>query len=222
LSGLCRSATLPGMFTVHTTQSAPAGSRDALAALERNIGFIPNLAATIAGSPTALQGFVALQTALRGRRLSALEREVVGVTVSRVNRSQYSLAAHSKFASVAGGSEQLVAALRAGEPLGDDRVDRLRTFTEALLGSRGHTSADGLDAEQALEVIAQVAYTTLANYAANVARTPVDDRMAHERLKRELAIRDRQEIGTMRAPKDPLIEAIIAAHASREADPQAP
>ena len=162
------------MFTVHTTQSAPAGSRDALAALERNIGFIPNLAATIAGSPTALQGFVALQTALRGSRLSALEREVVGVTVSRVNRSQYSLAAHAKFASVAGGSEELVAALQAGEPLGDDRLDRLRTFTEALLGSRGHTSTNGLDAEQALEVIAQVAYTTLANYAANVARTPVD------------------------------------------------
>ena len=77
--------TLPAMFTVHTTQSAPAGSRDALAALERNIGFIPNLAATIAGSPIALQGFVAMQTALRGTRLSALEREVVGISVSRVN-----------------------------------------------------------------------------------------------------------------------------------------
>jgi AhpD family alkylhydroperoxidase len=174
LSGLRRSTTLVGMFTLHTTQSAPAESRDALAALERNVGFIPNLAATIAGSPTALQGFVALQTALRGSRLSALEREVVGVTVSRVNRSQYSLAAHSKFASLAGGSPELVTALRAGEPLGDEFLDRLRTFTEALLGSRGHTSADGLDAEQALEVIAQAAYTTLANYAANLARTPVD------------------------------------------------
>jgi len=162
------------MFTIHTTQSAPEGSRDALAALERTIGFIPNLAATIAGSPTALQGFVALQTALRGSRLSALEREVVGVTVSRVNRSRYSLAAHSKFASVAGASEELVAALQAGEPLGDDRLDRLRTFTEALLGSRGQASADGLDAEEALEVVAQAAFTTFANYAAGVARTPVD------------------------------------------------
>ena len=38
------------MFTIH---SHP-GSRETLAALERNIGFIPNLAAAIAASPTAL------------------------------------------------------------------------------------------------------------------------------------------------------------------------
>ena len=41
-------------FTIHTAASAPDGSRDALAALEQNIGFIPNLAATIAGSPVAI------------------------------------------------------------------------------------------------------------------------------------------------------------------------
>ena len=88
-----------GHAAVHVHRSHPAvrprGSREALAALERNIGFIPNLAGTIAGSPTALQGFVALQTALRGSRLTALEREVVGITVSRFNDAPYSLAAHS-------------------------------------------------------------------------------------------------------------------------------
>ena len=47
-------------FTIHP------GSSDTLTALERNIGFIPNLAAAIAASPTALAGFVGLQTALRG------------------------------------------------------------------------------------------------------------------------------------------------------------
>ena len=81
------------MFTVHTAQSAPEGSREALAALERNIGFIPNLAATIAGSPAALQAFGAMQTALRGSTLSALEREVVGLAVSHENASRYSMAA---------------------------------------------------------------------------------------------------------------------------------
>jgi AhpD family alkylhydroperoxidase len=160
------------MFTVHTPQSAPEGSREALAALERNIGFVPNLAGTIAGSPVAMQSFVALQTALRGSRLTGLEREVVGITVSRFNDSAYSLAAHSTFAAKAGGSPGVVAALRAGEPLEDERLETVRAFTEALL-QRGEPA--GLDAEEALEVITQVAYTTLANLTANLAATPIDD-----------------------------------------------
>ena len=56
-------------FTIHTADSAPEGSREALEALEQNVGFIPNLAATIGGSPVALQGFVAMQSAL-GRKFS--------------------------------------------------------------------------------------------------------------------------------------------------------
>jgi AhpD family alkylhydroperoxidase len=178
LSGDRDGSKLPAMFTVHTTSSAPEGSRDALAALERNIGFIPNLAATIAGSPVAMSGFVSLQTALRGTRLTALEREVVGVTVSRFNESPYSLAAHSVFASAAGGSDEVIAALRAGDALDDPRLESIRAFTQSVLESRGHTSPNGLDAEEALEVVTQIAYTTFANLAANVASTPIDDAFA--------------------------------------------
>jgi alkylhydroperoxidase family enzyme len=169
-------------FTIHTTSSAPTGSRDALAALERNVGFVPNLAATIAGSPVALQGFVAMQSALRGSGLSALEREVVGVTVSRENSSPYSMAAHSTFASRAGAGEDVLEALRAGSPLPDARLEALHAFALSVLRERGHVDdeavaaflAAGYTAESALEVLAQVAYTTLASLAANVARTPVD------------------------------------------------
>ena len=161
------------MFTVHTAASAPAGSRDALVQLERNVGFIPNLAGTIAGSPVALTGFVALQSALRGTRLSALEREVVGLTVSRINACEYSRAAHSRFAAAAGGSEPLIAAVRAGEPLDDERLERLRAFTEAVVLERGHVEPV-LDEEETLEVLTQIAYTTLANFAADVSGAPID------------------------------------------------
>ena len=155
-------------FTIHP------GSAETLQALERNVGFIPNLAAAIAASPTAIDGFVGLQTALRGSTLTGLEREVVGVTVSRFNDCAYSLAAHSKFARMNGGDDELVAALVSGSPLADERQEALRTFTEALLNERGHVSSD-LDPETALEVIAQVAYTTFANYAADVSGAAIDD-----------------------------------------------
>jgi AhpD family alkylhydroperoxidase len=166
-------------FTIHTASSAPEAARAPLATLEQNIGFIPNLAGTIAGSPVALGGFVGLQSQLRAAQLSPLEREVVGVTVSRANASPYSLAAHSAFAARAGAAPETVAALRAGEPLGDLRLEALRAFTAAVLDEHGHVDAEplldaGYSREQALEALTQIAYTTFANLVANVADTPVD------------------------------------------------
>jgi uncharacterized peroxidase-related enzyme len=170
-------------FTIHTPSSAPERSHEALAALERNIGFIPNLAATIADSPTALSAFVAMQSALRGTsRLTGVEREVVGLAVSYANRSAYSMAAHSTFARGAGASAKVVEALRSGGELPDARLQALAAFTVELRDNGGHVSGGRLAAfldagftrENALEVITQVAYTTMANLVANVADTPVD------------------------------------------------
>jgi uncharacterized peroxidase-related enzyme len=170
-------------FTIYTSSSAPEQSREALGALERNIGFVPNLAATIAGSPTALAGFVAMQSALRGTsRLTAVEREVVGLTVSYANRSPYSMAAHSTFASGAGAAPRVIDALRIGAAVPDARLQALSAFTVELLETGGRVSEERLAAfldagftrENALEVITQVAYTTMANFVANLAGTPVD------------------------------------------------
>jgi uncharacterized peroxidase-related enzyme len=169
-------------FTIHTPESAPEASREALDRLKTNVGFIPNLAATIAGSPTALQGFVAMQTTLRGSDLAPAEREVVGLTVSRENASPYSMAAHSTFAERAGLPPEEIASLRAGEALTDARLEALHAFTAELLTSGGTVSADqlsellaaGYSPENVLEVVTQVAYTTMANLVANIAATPVD------------------------------------------------
>jgi alkylhydroperoxidase family enzyme len=172
-------------FTIHTAESAPEASRQTLGVLERTIGFIPNLAGTIAHSPAALQGFVAMQSALRASsQLSAIEREVVGLTVSYANSSPYSMAAHSTFA--AGAGEDVLDALRSGAELPDARLQALHAFTASLLSEHGHVGGDDLGAflaagysiESALEAIAQLAYTTLANYVANLADTPVDDAFA--------------------------------------------
>jgi AhpD family alkylhydroperoxidase len=166
-------------FTIHTPDSAPEGSREALGALEQNVGFIPNLAGTIGGSPVALEGFVAMQSALRRSGISAAEREIVGITVSRENGSAYSMAAHSSFAERVGLPPEEIAALRDGGTLADPRHESLHVFTMELVRGHGRVSADellaaGYTAENVLEVVTQVAYTTMANFAAGVADTPVD------------------------------------------------
>jgi len=169
-------------FTIHTQESAPQASREALEGLEQNIGFIPNLAATIAGSPVALRAFVAMQSSLRATGLAPAEREIVGLTVSRENASPYSMAAHSAFAERLGLEPESIAALRGDEVLPEARAEALHAFTGELLHRRGHVSAEALDeflaagysAENVLEVVTQVAYTTMANLVAGVAGTPVD------------------------------------------------
>ena len=166
-------------FTIHTAANAPEAARAPLATLEQTIGFIPNLAATIAGSPTALAGFVGMQSALRGSRLTRVEREVVGVTVSHANACPYFDRGAHAFAAHAGADAATVAALRAAAPLADLRLEALRAFTLAVLDARGHADADlllaaGYEPEHVLEALAQIAYTTFANLVANVADTPVD------------------------------------------------
>ena len=169
-------------FTVHTPQSAPEASRTALEQIDGRMGFIPNLAATIAESPTAIQGLGAMQAALRQSKLSQVEREVVGLTVSWENSSAYSMAAHSTFAQGAGAGEEVLSALRTGDDIPDASLHALQEFTRTLLRERGHVGEEsvaalleaGYSKEQLLEVITQVAYTTLANLVANVIDPPVD------------------------------------------------
>lgn len=169
-------------FAIHTLDSAPEGSKQPLASLQQRLGFIPNLAATMAESPTLIEGFIQLQQCLGHTALTGAEREVVGLTVSFENRCEYSMAAHSTFAQRQGAADEVIAALRSGAELPDARLQALHVFTRELLRGHGHLNPSDVEAlrragyttEQLLEVMAQVAYTSMANWAANVARTQVD------------------------------------------------
>jgi uncharacterized peroxidase-related enzyme len=168
------------MFEIHTVESAPAGSKAALEDVRERIGFIPNLAATMGGAPALIEGFGHLQAVLRDTSLSGAERELVGLTVSHANTCAYSMAAHSTFAARHGLPAEVVNALRAGLPLPDERLQVLHEFALDLVRNRGHATTQKMEAagytdQQVLEVIAQVGYTSLANWVANLADTPLDD-----------------------------------------------
>jgi uncharacterized peroxidase-related enzyme len=49
-------------FTIHSITSAPDSARPILEQLQARIGFVPNLAATMAGSPLVLETYVALSS----------------------------------------------------------------------------------------------------------------------------------------------------------------
>ena len=169
-------------FPIHTLDTAPAESRSALDALRQEIGFLPNLAATMAASPTLIEGFTTLRSILGRSSFSAVERETISLVVSFENNCTYCMAAHSTFAKKAGISEPALEALRAGGQPTDERLRALSTFTRHVLNTRGYATVEatqafldaGFTPAHALSTIAVVAFTTLANYAHNLTGCAID------------------------------------------------
>jgi hypothetical protein len=64
---------MPARIPPVTTISAPDDAKPVLEGIKRAIGMIPNLYATLAHSPAALKGYLALSEALQAGKLSARE-----------------------------------------------------------------------------------------------------------------------------------------------------
>src|ERR1700752_3643057 len=129
-------------FEIHTIASAPEASALALRTLDEGLGFVPNLAATMAASPALGNRVVALRGRLAGSELTGAEREIVALAVSRENGCDYCMAAHSTFALMQDAGPDDVAAARAGAPPPDARLGALSVCARALAAPRGHVGED--------------------------------------------------------------------------------
>ena len=152
-----------------------------LSQVKANLGMIPNLFATLAHAPVALESYLSLKKTLSRGRLSARQREIVALAVGQQNECQYCLSAHTAMASAAGMNQQDVQKARAGD--GDDRFERtLASFAQKIVRQRGHVSDQdlkdareaGLDDGLMMEVVANIAVNTLTNYTNELAHTEID------------------------------------------------
>jgi uncharacterized peroxidase-related enzyme len=169
-------------FTIHKIDSAPEGSTEALRALEQGLGFVPNLAATMAESPVLVGGFVDLRKTLARGELTGVEREIIALAVSIENDCDYCMAAHSTFALMQKADEAAVAAARTGDEPEDPKLAALYRFARSLVTKRGHVTEEetqalldaGYSRSAVFEVVAQVGHTTLANFAHSITGAPLD------------------------------------------------
>jgi uncharacterized peroxidase-related enzyme len=174
-------------FEIHTIETAPAEGIPALRTLEQVLGFVPNLAATMAESPTPITGFVDLRKALGALgELTGVEREIIALAVSIENDCDYCLAAHSTFALRQNADEEAVSAARVGAAPDDPRLGALYGFARSLVAKKGHVSEAetqalldaGYSRAALFELVAQVGHTTLASLAANLSKAPFDEAFA--------------------------------------------
>jgi AhpD family alkylhydroperoxidase len=163
-------------YQVHTIDSAPEMSRQSLQGLQQALGFIPNLAATMAESPALLGSFVSAFGHLRGGTFTGTHKQILLLSNAVANSCPWAVAFHSTLALKEGVDAEDVRAVRAGRLPKDTKLAALSAFTRALIDKRGHVDAadlaaftgSGFTAGQVLEVIAGLAVSVMANYAGNI------------------------------------------------------
>jgi alkylhydroperoxidase family enzyme len=170
-------------YTVHTIQSAPEAAKPIMEFLQQRIGFVPNLAATMAGSPSVLEAYAGISGSFGKSSLNAVERELIAMTTAYEYGADYPMAIHSTFARGQGSSEADLEAIRAGKNPADSHLAALIQLTRQLVRKHGQLSDEdvrdfvkaGFTEGQILEVLIGITQTTLATLVARVAGTKLDE-----------------------------------------------
>ena len=168
-------------LAIPAREDAPAAAQPLLAAVEKQLGVVPNLFRLVATSPAALEGYLGLNAAL-GRTLDVKTRERIAITVAQANGCDYCLSAHSYVGpNLAKIDDAEITLNRAGHS-GDAKADAAIVFARQVLAARGKVNdADiaavrlaGFSEAQVIEIVASVALNVLTNYINNVAETDID------------------------------------------------
>ncbi|MDP2737762.1 MAG: carboxymuconolactone decarboxylase family protein [Pseudorhodobacter sp.] len=171
-----------------TPESATDEAAEMLGAAKARLGFVPNMYGYMAQLPGVLSTYNAGYAAFRETAgFTPPEQEVVFLTISRANGCDYCTAAHSmiadKMSKVPAAS---LAALRAGTPLPDAKLDALAKFTRSMVLERGAPDpaevavflAAGYQPRHTLGIVLAIATKTLSNYTNHLAGTAVDPAFA--------------------------------------------
>jgi uncharacterized peroxidase-related enzyme len=167
-------------FSVPTRNDVTPDNQAIFDNLKKALGFVPNLYATFAHSPTALGTYLALQNAKSS--LKPKEREVINLVVSQVNDCEYCLAAHTALGKMLGFTHAQILEIRRGRASFDPRLDGLVRFVREVAEKRGHVSAATTDAFLAagwsqaslVDAIMVVGDKSISNYLHGTTQIPVD------------------------------------------------
>jgi uncharacterized peroxidase-related enzyme len=156
-------------------------TRGMLEAVEKKMGMVPNIVATMAQSPAVARAYLEGTSALSTGLLSAPLREQISLAVSEFDQCEYCLSAHSFLGSKAGLSESDLLDARHGTA-SDEKTNAALAFARKIVENRGHVSDEdveevrraGYDDGEIVEIVANVCMTIFTNYFNHVAGTEVD------------------------------------------------
>ena len=177
-------------FDIHTTDTAPEGSRDTLRAVAAAWGFVPKLQATLAESPAALIGYDTLFGLVARSTLTPQEQQVAYLTINVFHGCEYCTMGHTWLARAAKLDEAEIQALRAGHLPADARLAALSRFAGLVVQTRGHAGDAAVDAfiaagftrANVLDVVALIAAKTISNSPTPLTHPPEESFMSDPAL----------------------------------------
>jgi uncharacterized peroxidase-related enzyme len=155
--------------------------------IKAKLGKVPNIYATVAHSPVALETLLSHGAGLKKGVLSGKEIEAIALAVGQKNECEYCVSAHTVIGQMSGVSVEESLEFRQGKSR-DPKIAALVKLAAEITVTRGHPERKTLDAflkagysEAALvEVIAWVAHNIFTNYFNHIAGTETDFPLAQK------------------------------------------
>ena len=166
-------------FNVPTRDEVSPANQTAFDNLNKAIGMVPNLYATIAYSDDGLSRYLNFQGGKTS--LNNKEKEAINLVVSEVNGCKYCQSAHTVIGKMNGFSEHDTLDLRAGESK-NPKLNALVKLTKEISERKGRVSESTLEAFYAagyhngnlVDVILQISDKIAMNYLHNLTQIPID------------------------------------------------
>ncbi len=152
--------------------------------LEKAVGFVPNMYAFFAHSPTALGDYLTLQN--RKSSLNNKEKEVINLIVSQLNGCDYCKAAHTAIGKIVGFTEEQTLEIRKGNIPFNAKLNVLVQLTKEIVAYKGEVSEkiksaffnEGYTTENLVDVVMTIGDKIMTNYLFALAKVPIDFSMA--------------------------------------------
>ena len=177
-------------LAIPTVESSAAAAQPLLAAVQKQLGVVPNLMKLVGTSPAALEGYLSLSGALSKGSLSVQLRERIALAIAEFNGCDYCLSAHDYLGrNVAKLSGSEIDAARDGHSE-DAQVEAALQFALRVAQTRGRVSdaelstlrLAGFNEAAVIEIVSHVALNVLTNYINNVAQTTIDFPAVHAKV----------------------------------------
>ena len=169
---------------VLTSDNTPAASRPILDGIAADVGFVPNLAAVTAASPTLLSAFDALRRIVSEPTFEPVHREIAGLAVGVAVDNAYGVAFHSTMLGVLGVDAADIDAMRAGSEPNERVHAAVYRFAHDVAAQRGKVADDvvrrahdaGLTDSALLQLVAECVFAVLVGIVDNLAgRVALDE-----------------------------------------------
>lgn len=148
--------------------------------LQKVVGFVPNMYAMFAQSPTALEDYLNLQN--RKTSFGGKEKEVINLVVSQLNGCRYCQAAHTAIGKMMGFTEEQTIEIRKVNISFNTKLDALAHLTQEIVKTKGEVSEqvlsnfyrEGYNTENLVDLVMAIGDKIMTNYLFALTKVPID------------------------------------------------